>query len=479
MADFNSARCDVIKAEITPFGREGSKPFDIADMIGSFTISQSINQVSLLGSVDVLDGVGMLETIPLRGEEKMLLKLKCYDLDTEIELETRIYKIDGVEIAKTTKQVSYTLHFITETSFQAGLRRFISAFKKKSASTIVKEIFQKYYGQISPHKQTAENSEKLPESPGKTLSEKYDLDLDKSDIDSKKRNFYLERTDLNLHITIPNYSPSEAISFVSRRTFRDDNNKSSSFRFFETYSGFYFVSDEWLVERGAKNVLPGSQNKNIFVYYPFTVNDPIATDEQVRSLIAFENPRRVDVGSELGGGAYKNMIVEYDLLRHSINTTTYDYNNQNFKGMKGKPFSPVTDVHSSDFIKETFTPENAKRFLILKDFSDKQSGTGLIRSNLNLKEIAARRTMYNHHLNSTIVSASTRGRLDIEPGQVIDVRIKTTDVGDQKNSNSNLSGKYLVHTVIHKTSDGILTTAMSLMKYDWTDAGVDTSSNSI
>lgn len=472
MADFNSARCDVLDAELLPYGKEGKKPINIADMVGSFTIAQSIDQVSLTGSIDVLDGVGLLENMPLRGEESLFLKIKCYDLDTEINLKTRIYKIEGVGVTDTIKQTIYTLHFVSETSFNAGLRRFISAFREKPSSTIAKEIFQKYFGTITPYVSDKTVAEKLPEG-----SLKYDLVDDKSVIEKRKRNFYIEQTKRNLHVTIPNYTPTEAMSFLCRRTFRNDGNTASSFRFFENYDGYFFVSDEWLTERGAKNVLPNTPNKNIFVYNPYSVVDPLYADEQIRSLISFSNPKRVDVGKELGGGAYKNTVIEYDLLRHSINTTTYDYNNSKkgtvFTGMKGN--SAKADIHTKDFIDNIFTPENSKRFVIFKDFTNKESGSGQYKNDMNIKEIAARRTMYHHHLNATMVSAATRGRLDLQAGQVIDVRITQADNGLNEQQNKNLSGKYLIHSLIHKMQDGDLTTSMNLIKYDWTDAEIDTS----
>ena len=98
---FNPSRCEITSAELIPFGSAaGSKKnVDIFQMIGAFTITQSINNSAMSGTIEVLDNIGLLENLPIRGEESIILTIKSYDIQTERNLTCQIYKIDEVELS--------------------------------------------------------------------------------------------------------------------------------------------------------------------------------------------------------------------------------------------------------------------------------------------------------------------------------------------------------------------------------------------
>lgn len=458
MADFNPSRCTVEKATLTPYGDEGGRSKDITLMIGGFTIRQSIDSVAMSGDIQVLDAIGLLEEFPLRGEEKLELEIKTYDNDTTRKITAQIYRISDVMASDETKKVTYTLHWVSKTSFDAGIRKQIAAFNKKRASQIVKEIFEKYYSKLAPFTTSKTDPEEIPDK-----SVRYNIVKDQG------RKLYLQETDETLQVTIPDYSPSEAISFVAARAHTLGETKSSSFRFFETWDGYYFVTDEWLTKRGAINRVQE------FFYNPNTGQDALNAAEQVKSLVSFKNPRRADVGEELNEGAYRNSIFEIDLLRHTAKRYNYSYlanDKYKFNTSTGKKASYKTDIHTQKFAEEVFTDENAKRFMLLRDYRTNFNGVSF-RDEMNFKEIAAKRMMFNQHMQATQVAASTRGRLDIQAGDVIKVNIKDFNTGAQQESNKQLSGRYLVTEVVNVVSEGVLTTSMSLFKYGWSDAGID------
>lgn len=458
MANFNPSRCTVEKALLTPFGGENSGAVDIALMIGGFTIRQSIESVSISGQIKVLDSIGLLENLPLRGEEKLELEIKAHDIDTVLRVVGQVYKISDVESSVETKKNTYTLHWITKTSFDSGTRRLIKAFNKKPASKIVKEIFQQYYSKVSEDSTSKTSGEELPEN-----SKKYNLNKD------PRRKLYIQETTDPMQLIIPDYSPSEAIGFVGARAHSSTQSKSSSFRFFETFDGYYFVTDEWLFKRGAINKVED------FVYSPYTGQDATDAEQQVKSLISFSNPRRADVASELYNGAYNNSVLEIDILRHKAKRYNYSYlssSNYTFDTATGKKANYKVDVHTEEFAKSIFNDENAKRFMIVRDYRTNFDGKSF-KDDTNFREIAAKRMMYHQHMKATQVSASTRGRLDLKAGDVINVKVLEQNVGKQRENNKQLSGRYLITEVAHVVSENVLTTSLSLFKYDWSDAGID------
>lgn len=105
--EFNPSRCEIIKAIIT--SHDDSQRLDVSgNFIGKFKLSQSMTSVAYKGSAFCLDTQGILESFPLRGEEKLELHIKAFDLGTTIKLKTRIYKISDMAPAPNSNSISYT-----------------------------------------------------------------------------------------------------------------------------------------------------------------------------------------------------------------------------------------------------------------------------------------------------------------------------------------------------------------------------------
>ena len=140
---FNPGYCTIESAEIITADRESEI---ITGLIGRFDLQQSMANGTITGSIDVLDGVGLLTTLPIRAEENLKLRLKSHDLQTELNLDLQIIEISNVSIQKESgDQYAYTLHFVTRSSWQAMTKNVITAFRSKSASYCAKQLFKTYF----------------------------------------------------------------------------------------------------------------------------------------------------------------------------------------------------------------------------------------------------------------------------------------------------------------------------------------------
>lgn len=462
---FNPSRCEITSAEIVPFGKKvGDKSnIDIADMIAAFSMHQALNKSALHGKCDVYDSIGILENLPLRGEEEIHLTIKAFDLQTEIELACSIYKIDDLDIRKDQTGLSYTLHWVSKISYEASRRHFITSFNGKTSSTIVKELFKKYYhGNIDmdPYQADVTKQEELPS--GTTA---FKLKNDRG------RYLYIEKTEHPMQLTIPDLSPAQAIQFVARRTWGMEPNAGSSFRWFENKRGFYFVSDEWLYEYGKLN--GGAQ----FQYGAFISLDAEDAMEQMTSLSQFGNPLRVDTGTQIQEGAYRVKIIEVDILKQNITDYSHSYNYVDdflpkFRDSTGNKATVKNDIHTEDFIKKTFTDENAKRFMIIRDYKDDTSSKDF-KSETNFRSLVAQRTFYRMHALATSTVGVTDGRLDVSAGDVVRIDTLSKNISSDKKDNAQISGRFLVTSVDNDVENGELKTIMSMFKYDWSDGGED------
>ena len=67
----------------------------------------------------------------------------------------------------------------------------------------------------------------------------------------KERLFVAEETEGAMRVTIPDYAPGAAMNFLATKAY-SRKSLSSMFRFFETIKGYFWVTDEWLLQEGKK-----------------------------------------------------------------------------------------------------------------------------------------------------------------------------------------------------------------------------------
>ena len=465
---FNPSRCEIISAELAPFGKaigDADNP-NLRAMIASFQISQSVNNSAMSGMLEVYDSIGLLEEMPIRGEETLNLVIKAYDLQKEIDLVCHVYKVDDVNISDDQSGNAYSLYWITKTSYEASKRSFITYYKNESASTIVEKIFTKYFHKKRKLAKYSPTRAIKPDWPPGTKA--YNLSNDPG------RHLIIEKTEDPMQLTIPDMTPAQAIQFVARRTFGRQPNAGSSFRFFETAEGYYFVSDEWLYEYGIRNPIA------TFNYGAFISLDPDDSYEQIAGFSQFGNPSRVDVGAEMLNGAYNTKIIEVDILKRTYKTHDYSYVKDflpKFKDSAAKTADIKNDKHSEEFIEKTFNNENARRYMIIRDYKDDVSSKDFA-PETNFRNLAAQRTFYKNHVHAMSVVGVTEGRLDVSAGDVIRVNTAAKNVSSDKTENPQMSGRFLVTNVENAVSDGVLKTVLQMFKYDWSDAGIDDGSRS-
>jgi hypothetical protein len=424
---FNPGYCTIESADlITPEGV--SEP--ITGLIGRFDIQQSMSSSTITGSIDILDGLGILTTLPIRAEENLKLKLKSHDLQTELSLDLQVIEISNVTIQKQSGDTyAYTLHFITRSSWNALTQNVITAFRSRSASYCAKQIFKKHF--------------KL----------------------GKERKFNIEESDGEMRVVIPDYNPIQAMNFLCAKAFTNKS-KSSTFRFFETVDGYNWVTDEWLLEKAN-----GTERKSL-KYSPIVDRNPLQGTVIIETLESFNTSNHVNTLKDLNNGAYKNSVMEIDLTTHKKRDFYYDYlkKKKSYKGMQGKVGGIAGLKHSEKFIKETFTRDNSKQSIIYRDWSApgiEQKPGQVPRAEQHMTEIIQNRSAYHYHLNENMCSASIRGRLDIRPGEVVDVSVLEPNALLEATQNKRLSGLYLIYATSHNADGTDLQTELTMIKFDW------------
>jgi hypothetical protein len=441
----NTTVCDVVSAIIT--SHSGDKSSNIVNMVSRFEIVQSMDSSSYYGSIEVLDSVGLLEKFPLRAEESLELKILSHDLNTEVTLKTKVHNISNFTITEGQDGVLFTINFVSAISFDAS-KRVITSHYGDQIGAIVKGIFQKYFAQLEAANAT-ETAYKTKQYPIKG---------------DDNRSLFVQDVNNHARVTIPGYSPAEALDFLSSMSY-SPLTPSNSYRFYETIENFYYTTDEYCI----KNT-KDADVKSLF-YAPAASVDPKMGMEQ--SVNRIEDLSIISKGlnplQDIATGSYTNSVLEVDLLSKKINTIKYDYtNNAKFIDMSGNARNLDDAPYTSNFISDTFTEENAKQYLVVKDFGSIGTPNTTLHGERYVSQIVSHSTSFESHMRSNSLMAKMRGRLDLRPGMIVNLDLQNLDTVTHLGLNNTMAGKYLILSTNHKRpTDGVLYTTLTLVKYDW------------
>lgn len=470
MSEYNPSEAEVTKCQlVNEYSDAGVE--DIARLVTGFEIIQSMEMHHYTGFLSIHDKIGVLENYPIRAEEFCLLTLNAYDLNTQITLYVRIHKVSDIQPHESNNGLTYKLHFTSAESFKANTRKITKAYEK-STSDIAKQVFHNYYGKVDLHGDELDtlygDIMELPYTTKKHLL-KDSLPLNTN---IGGRNIYIQESYSQTGIVIPSYTPSKAMKFLSSVSWSAES-PSCTFRFFETLENYYFVTDEFFIKRA----LHRRASSKKFYYGPYgsmDPNDAASTVNRIETLSIQSNGN--DTGSDIFSGAYRSKVTEVDLIRRKVRDYKWNYDEDaefiDMDGIKAWQQPPESQPHTRGFRDDTFTEENARDFIIFKDYQS----AGDIRSNLRterfIPKIIQNRVAYYHHLNNTAVSIGLKGRLDLRPGEIITVSIPSFNANSKSELNPRLSGRYMIKSIQHSMNNGTLDTSATIVKYDWSGTGL-------
>ena len=451
MSEFNPSVVTIERAMITSY--DGKAYQDIStNFIVGFEIVQSMSSVAWKGTLDIMDAVGILETFPLRGEETLELDLRGNDLNTEVKLKAKIHKVTDIKPASSSSYITYKIHFISATSFEAS-RHVITRAYKTSVNQIAKEIFNEFF---SPLGQTLYTD---PEIPRRVLP----MATSRSKITAEQdREFYLQPTVGILNIIIPFLTPTEAMFFIAARAFNGES-PSQTFRFFETLENFYFCTDEFFLKD-----IRDAQVIDLF-YAPVPSVSVEDADGQIQRVETIQIlSRGIDTSTDMFSGAYRNEVVEMDLIRRRLEINKFNFDDAEYVDMTGNRRDMSANPHTPEFRQDMFTDNNARRLMFVRNYTRPGDGRSALNADLHFSEIAQNRISYYHHLNNVVIQAGMKGRLDIRPGMVVNLDMKEFSGTESSSRTNTLSGRYLVNSTVHsKSGDDTLYTNLTLVKFDW------------
>jgi len=452
MADTNPASFEFISATLTSYDEQTVKDIS-SNFIGGFELNQSMDMTSYNGALTILDTVGLLESMPIRGEEILDLVIKSFDLNTEVKIKGFIHKVSDIVPTQSSNGVMYKLHFVSYETFKATTRRVIQAYTD-SVENMVKDLFENNYSRLD-NEITVDPKNDTRVLPYNTKH--YSL------IDNPDRGLFIQRTNGTSNLVIPRLIPPEAMYFVASRGYNPDT-PSQTFRFFETVDSYYFCTDEFFIKGVSDKDLINLFYAPVIDYTPESMMSQINRIESLQIM-----SKGIDTSTDLFSGSYRNEVVEIDLIRKKFEHKKFNFDNAKYIDMTGDVRNLETNPHTKQFRNDYFREDNAKRFMIFKNYQSTGDNPSTLNNDMHFTDIVQNRVSYYHHLNGTSLIATLKGRLDIKPGMIANLDIKKLEgVSNSVVDNDTLSGRYLIQSISHVLSeDGSLLASLKMAKFDW------------
>ena len=385
---------------------------EIMDLVAELNIYEDMFNNTLSANIILEDTWNIIGRFPVVGHELITISSDTPEVENELNLEFRVYKIDNYEKSSDRASV-YTIQLISA-EYLLNLGTTISkSYPNSLTSEVVQNIFEEMY---------------LMEfdMPGKLLQ--------------------IESTQ-NVHdIWIPNWKPFDAINWLASKSV-PESKMGSNYVFYENRDGFNFKSIETLADvdepvatyyHGNKNVTQGK-------------NSAVNVKEQHLLLNSYSVEHTFDIISNISMGMYASRVIYHDMLKRSYKVNDYNYVNNwsEHKHIGESMLVSGTEEH------DTYQNNSLSFQKVIPISNDAQS----------LDDEAQARLSQLQQLNSFKLNVTLQGDVNRKIGDIISVEIPSAESQDvELVLDPFYSGRYLVTALRHTVNSTGHNTHMELVK---------------
>ena len=280
---------DIQQIGLVPFNRSEDSFIDIKPMCVEISIFEDVESSSVSIQVLIEDGIGIIERMPLIGDEKIVISYRTPSFDDYIEAEFDVYKHSVINKSKERVREYAIIGISPETKID--LVSSVDTSYKLSGSETVKAVYNTYF-------------------------------TNKSQIKNTKR---LEVSDsLGTQYSIGNgRSPMSFINSIAKDS-QSEKYPASNYSFYETLDRkFHFKTlDELMQGEVVQDFYLGDAGKSLGDTQRRAEKDSIFPYQVITDIEVKEG---IDGLRKIVGGGYRNSVKVIDPVTKTFSERTFDY----------------------------------------------------------------------------------------------------------------------------------------------------------
>jgi len=414
------------------------KPVDVKSMVQELNIYESIYDTTLSGSAVIVDGINLVNKMPLQGTE--MLEFLLYtpgagnssqgriDATAETGNPFHIYKLsnrkrigEGV--------VSYVLHFCSREAIQSVRTRVSQAYDGALHGTAAAIFADKQY------------------------------------LDSRKK-LYVEPTRNRSKVVIPNLHPLDAILSLAPKALSGKSNGVGYF-FYETTKGFHFRSWDSLISLSGEQPRPIAAEFDYFPRRSEDVNTPEKTKikQDYEAVENYEFLHHYNTMAQQAYGTYAQKVITHNIYDKTYDTYNWRYHNwyselkhaddtghndHNKYPIAKVPVDYEGEKTVSDYEDSVVTLQNSTRFL----HGYETGKYGIDKSSDGLMT-AIRNSTDNTMENGIRIKMTIHGLSYLEAGDVIWFGLRSVEPDKGKDTSPvdmKYAGRYVITKLRHRVT---------------------------
>jgi|LWDU01.1.fsa_nt_gi hypothetical protein len=388
----------------------------LTEIIESFNLYESIFNTFVTGDITIIDRKNFVNQANITGTEPVYIKFRTKGSKYNVNVRLAVSKIKNKEkINETSSRYTFSL---VSPDFFTDMRTKISKSFEGTYSDIVKNIYTDYLSSGVP--------------------------------------LWLEETDNNNRVIIPNKSPVDSINMLSQFS-RTSLSANANFLFFQTTKSFHYRSISDMVDLDDSKI-------TIRVEKEQAQKDVIIARKATRAF-EFEVKSDADVLRHTSLGTYGSTLIKHNIRSKDWGVSIWNYHDAylgdteaDYIFVNDYPMSPTGPVdidggNLSAFPNSSITMISSAEeysYQTLQDIPDFER--------LDYENTLLARSAEMFSVNLQRAKLKIGGMSGIQAGDVIRMNVPKPDVkgtlkGGKSERDDKVSGKWLVESVSHQVKD--------------------------
>lgn len=374
------------------FGGSGGQ--NIFNLVRSIDIYESLTNYTVSADIYIAEGVDLINRFPMAGEEEIEITFQTPSRE-QITYNFLVSKIDAQRANDAGNLNSYVLRCVTKDLLTNSFKRITKRFVNKNYDASVAEVI----------------TEDLGTGPLVTL----------------------EKTKGKFDYVVNNVRPFQIIDLLCERSVSAENNKSSTFFFYEDNQGYHFTTLEKLIKERKTGIE--------FVHDTINRSENYAQVINARNIITYDTINQGSAIEKVKSGGMSLEIHEFDIM-----TGEYHKRQRYVNSSQHKEYEQIDEKSDSDFNSDEFNAfvcgEPAVREMVLKDSTRPE-----MKHNEN---IHWKKPFVNKIANYT-VRVRVYGDTSIRVGDVVKLHLtELTGADSAKNEKQYYSGEFIITNLKHR-----------------------------